>query len=271
MIEDEQKLIRKMSPLLQRVLILDPTISSARMLAEHMRGISLGQSHFAGDPKTALSLASQVEPQLIFVDLGEDQKDGIDLIRKIRRSYISCRKVPIIAIISQPTAELIIAARDAGVHEFLRKPYNTRDLLRRLEAVTLKPRDWVEAMQYIGPDRRRFNSADYTGSLKRKSDIEVTEQARIDQALRIFKSALLGIGSDPTQALRAMSAQTEILKTSGSRVGNTVLTEAATVFHDFLIDATENGILNPRDTLLKAGPLLALLPKDDPKPVVRTG
>jgi hypothetical protein len=49
-----------------------------------------------------------------------------------------------------------------------------------------------------------------------------------------------------------------------------VLTEAATVFHDFLIDATENGILNPRDTLLKAGPLLALLPKDDPKLVART-
>ena len=193
----------------------------------------------------------------------EARKAGIDLIRKIRRGYTTCRKAPIIAIIAQPTAELIIAARDSGVHEFLRKPYNTRDLLRRLEAVTLRPREWVEAMQYVGPDRRRFNSGDYTGSLKRKSDLEVTDQSRIDQALRIIKSSLLAIGADPAQALRSLRAQAEILQGAGTRVGNSVLTDAATIFHDFLVDATEHGVLNPRDTLAKAGPLLALLPKDE--------
>jgi len=269
-IEDEQKLVRKMSPLLQRVMIVDSAINSARMLAEQMRGISLGHSDIAGNAATAHSLASQTDPQLIFVDLGADHADGIGLIRKIRRSYMGYRKAPIIAIISQPTADLIIAARDAGVHEFLRKPYNTRDLLRRLEAVTLRPREWIEAMQYVGPDRRRFNSGDYKGSLKRKSDLEVTDQARIDQALKIIKSSLLAIGADPAQALRSLRTQTEILKTSGPRVGDMVLTEAATVFHDFLVNATEHGLLDPRDTLTKAGPLLALLPKDDIKPVART-
>ena len=38
----------------------------------------------------------------------------------------------------------------------MRKPFTIGDLERRLEAVTLKPRDWVEAVQYVGPDRRRF-------------------------------------------------------------------------------------------------------------------
>lgn len=269
MIEDEQKLVRKMAPHLQKVMIVDSATGSARLLAEHMRGISSGQTFHAADVKTALSMAGQVEPQLIFVDIGPDHTDGIDLIRKVRRSYTACRKAPIIAIISQPTTELIMAARDSGVHEFLRKPYNTRDLLKRLEAVTLRQREWVEAMQYVGPDRRRFNSGDYTGSLKRKSDLEVSDQSRIDQALRIIKSSLLAIGADPAQALRSLRAQAEILKTSGARVGNTVLTEAASVFHDFLVDATEHGVLNPRDTLVKAGPLLALLPKDEPRPVAK--
>ena len=118
-------------------------------------------------------------------------------------------------------------------------------------------------MQYVGPDRRRFNSGDYTGSLKRKSDLEVTDQSRIDQALRIIKSSLLAIGADPAQALRSLRAQAEILQGAGTRVGNSVLTDAATIFHDFLVDATEHGVLNPRDTLAKAGPLLALLPKDE--------
>jgi two-component system, response regulator PdtaR len=268
-IEDEQKLVRKMAPHLQKVMIVDSVTGSARLLAEQMRGISSGQTFQAADVKTALSMTGQVEPQLIFVDIGPDHTDGIDLIRKVRRSYTACRKAPIIAIISQPTAELIMAARDSGVHEFLRKPYNTRELLKRLEAVTLRQREWVEAMQYVGPDRRRFNSGDYTGSLKRKSDLEVTDQSRIDQALRIIKSSLLAIGADPAQALRSLRAQAEILEASGARVGNTTLTEAASVFHDFLVDATEHGVLNPQDTLVKAGPLLALLPKDEPRPVAK--
>ena len=52
----------------------------------------------------------------------------------------------------------------------MRKPFTIKDLERRLEAVTLKPRDWVEAVQYVGPDRRRFNSAEYKGPRKRKAD-----------------------------------------------------------------------------------------------------
>jgi hypothetical protein len=52
---------------------------------------------------------------------------------------------------ARPPAGAILAARDAGVHEFLRKPYSMKDLVRRLEAVTLRDRDWVEGVGYIGP------------------------------------------------------------------------------------------------------------------------
>ncbi|OXE37244.1 MAG: hypothetical protein CGW95_02670 [Phenylobacterium zucineum] len=269
--EDEQKLIQKMTPHLQRVMILDSAMSSARMLAEHMRGISSSQSYIAVDGDTAFSLARQIDPQIIFVDLGHDHADGLDLTRKIRRSYFSCRKAPVVAITAQPTVEQILKARDVGVHEFLRKPYNTRDLLRRLEAVTLRPRDWIEAVQYVGPDRRRFNSGDYTGRRKRQSDLVVSDQARIEQALRIVKSALLAMGADPAQALRALRAQVDILGTLGPKVGDVRLTQAAAAFRDFLINATEKGLFNPKDTLLKAGPLVALLPKDKGRAVARTG
>ena len=268
-IEDEDKLARKMAPLLQRVMIVDSSTASARMLAEHMRGISSGQTFIASDLETALSMARQIDPQVIFVDWGGGQLDGLEFSRKIRRGYLNCRKAPIIAIISQPTAEQIISARDSGVHEFLRKPFNRRDLLRRLEAVTIRPRGWIEAVQYVGPDRRRFNSGDYVGALKRKTDLVATDQAQIDQALRIIKSALLAIGADPAQALRALRAQADILKTYAPKVGNTILADAAGVFHDFLLDVTERGVINASDTLAKAGPLLTFLPKDDVKPVAK--
>src|SRR5215217_8938999 len=66
---------------------------------------------------------------------------------------------------------------DAGVHEFLRKPFTSGDLLKRVENVALKPRTWIEAVGYVGPDRRRFNSGEYSGPTKRKSDRAATGAA----------------------------------------------------------------------------------------------
>ena len=71
------------------------------------------------------------------------------------------------------------------------QPFTTKDVVLRLEAVTLKPRDWIEGVAYIGPDRRRFNSADYSGARKRHADKEApTETSRLLQALRILKAAI---------------------------------------------------------------------------------
>ena len=81
------------------------------------------------------------------------------------------------------------------MHEFLRKPFTIKDLLRRLEAVTLRQRDWVEAVGYVGPDRRRFNSGDYSGALKRRSDAQATpDSERMAQALKILRSAIAAVG-----------------------------------------------------------------------------
>ena len=162
------------------------------------------------------------------------------------------------------TAGAILAARDAGVHEFLRKPYNARDLLRRLEAVTLRPRDWIEAVGYVGPDRRRFNSGDYPGKLKRRSDAATPDAARILQALKIIKSAILAIDTDPAQAMRALKTQAANIETSAIAVGDPALAAAALDFHTYLTGVTETGVFAAGDAVAKAGPLLAFLPKDEP-------
>ena len=113
-------------------------------------------------------------------------------------------------ISSEATAAAILGARDAGVHEFLRRPFTIKDLVRRLEAVAVRPRDWVEGVGYVGPDRRRFNSGDYSGPLRRRVDHAVTPgDARLQQALRILKAAMGAIEADPRQALRAMLAQAD--------------------------------------------------------------
>ena len=195
---------------LGRVLIVDPSASSARLLGDLLRNISPGQVWNAPTTVRGLFIAESADPQLVFVEYLGEGLDGLAFTRKLRRSELACRKAPVIMVTAQATPAAIIGARDAGVHEFLRKPFTNKDLLLRLDAVTRRPRGWVEAVGYIGPDRRRFNSAEFTGARRRQMDAaaEATpERARIYQALKIVAAAVPALESDPFQARRALDAQ----------------------------------------------------------------
>ena len=198
-------------------------------------------------------------------ELNGPEVDGVEFSRLLRRSDLPCRQAPIIMVTATATAGAILSARDAGVHEFLRKPYTAKDLLRRLEAVTLHPRDWIEAVEYVGPDRRRFNSGDYSGPLKRRSDVGATPDAeRITQALKIVRSAIPAIATDPTQAMRALLAQTVELQRGAQVTGNAKLALTVVEFQRYLAGAAQSGVLLPDEIGKQAAPLLAFLPKDAP-------
>ncbi len=228
--QDELRLFQKLAPRLQKVLVVDPTPASVKLLTELLRAITggAGQVWSANNEAKAMQMVQIVDPQLIFLEHAGPGLDGCRLTRLIRRSELDCREAPVIMVTGEATAAAIKGARDAGVHEFLRKPYTMKDLLRRLEAVSLKPRDWVEAVQYVGPDRRRFNSAEYTGPRKRKSDVEVTsDAARMLQALKIVRAAAGSLKTDWAQARRALLAQAAMLHKVGQSSVNPGLSAAA--------------------------------------------
>jgi len=260
----DAKVVQRMSPLLQRVMVIDPQPSSARLVGELMRDIARSQIWVAESNDKAIRLAASYDPHIIFVEMKSGEVDGITFTRELRRSHLSARYAPVIMVTGQATAAGILSARDAGVHEFLRKPFTMKDLLRRLEAVTLRQRDWVEAVNYVGPDRRRFNSGDYSGSLKRRSDNSATPDAeRLAQALKIRRSAIAAVLTDPAQAMRSMQAQVAELRKCGMSVADLKLTTAAIDFGRYLDEIEKKG--PPYDGAAleaKAATLLAYMPKE---------
>jgi DNA-binding response OmpR family regulator len=66
--------------------------------------------------------------------------------RALRRSDLACREAPVVMVFTEVKAAQILGARDCGVHEFLRRPISLGDLERRLDAVSGRPRDWIEAV-----------------------------------------------------------------------------------------------------------------------------
>ncbi|HEX4197595.1 MAG TPA: response regulator [Caulobacteraceae bacterium] len=228
MILTDEKLARLLEPFLARVLIVEPVAASARLLGDLLKGVGARQIYLAQTGFQALNTCKLVDPQVVFTEVGGAERTGLGFVAKLRRSELACRQAPVIVVTAEATAAVIVAARNAGVHEFLRKPFAARDLHRRLEAALLHPRDWIEAVGYVGPDRRRFNSADYVGPRKRKADRVPTSPAgRLEQALKIAKSAVAALESDPAQALRSLQVQTSELKALAAAMADARLAAAA--------------------------------------------
>ncbi|HEY8618178.1 response regulator [Phenylobacterium sp.] len=268
---NDNRTIQRMAPMLSRVLVVDPQPTGARVIGDLMRTVAKPEVWTAPTTDKALKIADKVNPQIIFCELAAEKVDGVAFTRRLRRSDSACRKAPVILLTGQATAASILAARDAGVHEFLRKPFTVKDLVKRLEAVTLNRRDWVEAVHYVGPDRRRFNSGDYSGPLKRHADTGATpEAARIAQALKIVATAVEAVEDDRRQALRALGAQADELIEAGKALGDDKLVAAATAFHHFLFEASGREHLDKVEFQRRAVPLMAYLPRDlDERRVVR--
>ena len=82
----------------------------------------------AADGAEALLLASSHNPDVVFLDLGLPDMDGIDVIRSIR----GWSNMPIIVISARSEDEDKIEALDAGADDYLTKPFSVEELLARL-------------------------------------------------------------------------------------------------------------------------------------------
>lgn len=264
----DAKTMQKIAPVVRRVLIVDPNPAAARLLSDLLKGFGSRDVAVEGDEARVIDLAREMEPGLILTERTGAKLDGEALARRIRRSSLACRRVPIIMVTAEATASTIKGARDSGVHEFLRKPFTSGDLFRRVENLATKPRDWVEAVGYIGPDRRRFNSDDYAGPGKRKADKPASAAEAVvavkDQAMRILASAMTQFDSDPMQAVRAIKQQAETLKALAIKTGDASLAIAAVGLETNLAGGA------PTKATL-AGPVGAVLALAPPESLSRAG
>jgi CheY-like chemotaxis protein len=260
--------VRALEPWFERVLIVDPSAASARLLSDVLHTIAPGRLWTANTTRQAMHVIERETPQLIFVEFAGGEVDGAGFTRWLRRSGYSCRTAPVIMTTGRATPAVISAARDSGVHEFLRKPFTFKDLIKRLEAAVLYKRNWIEAVGYVGPDRRRFNSAGYAGRRKRKTDsVQSPEQERIVQALKIIAAALPMVEKDRLQAFRAIKTQAVELQRAGTIAGHPELVQAALALHRLLEKLQSPQALTVDAIEAEARTLLAFVEQPAPKPV----
>ena len=77
-----------------------------------------------------LKLAFKIPPDLILLDLGLPDQDGLTVLKKLRDWYTN----PVIIISVQNSEEAIAKALDNGANDYIIKPFRTGELLARIRS-----------------------------------------------------------------------------------------------------------------------------------------
>ena len=82
----------------------------------------------APNGESAIAAASTQQPDIVLLDLGLPDLDGVEVIRRVR----SWSQMPIIVISARSEDTDKIAALDAGADDYLTKPFSVAEMLARL-------------------------------------------------------------------------------------------------------------------------------------------
>ncbi|HXV72299.1 MAG TPA: response regulator [Acidimicrobiia bacterium] len=112
-----------------RVLVVEDDRSLVRALANNLkvRGYKVD---IATDGAAAVKRAADKRPDLVIVDLGLPQLDGLEVIRSLR----GWTEIPIIVLSARGSEHDKIEALDAGADDYVAKPFGMGELLARVRA-----------------------------------------------------------------------------------------------------------------------------------------
>ena len=111
----------------QRVLIVDDEVSIRRYLRAAL-GAEGFATHEAKNGQEALDGAVFYHPEIIILDLGLPDIDGVEVTRRLRE----WSQTPIIILSVREAENDKVAALDAGADDYLTKPFGTSELMARI-------------------------------------------------------------------------------------------------------------------------------------------
>lgn len=159
-----------------RLLIVDDDSHVTGLLRDVLRSLGFSHMDIVGDGAAAIKKMQLHYYDLIICDWKMKPMDGLTFTRYIRTSPDSPNRfISIIMLTGYSDAEHVQVARDAGVTEFLVKPFRIESLCNRIRSVAERPRTFVISGNYTGPDRRRRHVTPPDG-VEKRGQSEVDQQ-----------------------------------------------------------------------------------------------
>ncbi len=117
-----------------KVLIVDDYKTMLRILRNLLRQLNFHNVNEANDGAEALQLLRGDSYGLIISDWNMEPMTGIELLREVR-SDDRLKPIPFIMVTAEDKTENIIAAKQAGVSNYIVKPFNAETLNKKISSV----------------------------------------------------------------------------------------------------------------------------------------
>ena len=124
------------------ILVVEDDNAVAKLMAATMESQDY-QYRIASTGASAIMEALSYKPEVMILDLGLPDTDGIEVIKKIR----AWSNMPIIVVSARSEDTYKVAALDAGADDYLTKPFSVDELLARLRV----------ALRRVRHDRQRLS------------------------------------------------------------------------------------------------------------------
>lgn len=109
-----------------KVLVVDDELAIRRLI-----GAALSRAGYdvveAGDGKSALNALAIDKPELVLLDLGLPDRDGLELVGKIKSGGAG-----VIVVSARHETDQKVAALDLGADDYVTKPFDTDEVLARI-------------------------------------------------------------------------------------------------------------------------------------------
>lgn len=117
------------------VLIVDDYNTMLRIIKNLLKQLGFDNVDEATDGSAALEKVKAKKYGLIISDWNMEPMTGLDFLKEIRASGESYQNTPFIMITAESKTENVIAAKQAGVNNYIVKPFNAETLKTKIAAV----------------------------------------------------------------------------------------------------------------------------------------
>ena len=141
-------------PPVRRVLIAEDEALIRLDLREMLEEEGYDVCGEAGDGRTAVTMAEELRPELVILDVKRPVLDGIAAAEEIALKRIA----PVIILTAFSQRELVEKAREAGAMAYLVKPFQKKDLLPTIEMALSRYRELVGLEAEVGDLQGRLEA-----------------------------------------------------------------------------------------------------------------
>lgn len=115
------------------ILVVDDYQTMIRIIRNLLRQLGFEDVDDASDGATALEKMKQKQYGLVISDWNMEPMTGYELLRQVRNNF-EMRDTPFIMVTAESKTENVIAAKKAGVNNYIVKPFNAQTLKLKIEA-----------------------------------------------------------------------------------------------------------------------------------------